>query len=272
MSTNLFSVWCLVSLQYMCTEHPCSMNLLSDGCLVNLQYMCTAHPCSINLLSLVSCKSATQYVCPEHPCSMNHRTPVMCCQHAFGTPSSILSMWFKIWVYWRTCHGQIKFCFSSEHSISFTHTCNNDRWARRGTKLLWPELKKIIVYSKMCLEFGMFALLRMWRWWSLCALYLFACQVVVATGNSGLCCCAPCYGCCYRALWILLQLNWKWPVFFSLLQNKTGTQRKQRSRKWHSNPRCPHLTRTSWSSWTSKTTGRGPQPTGTSSLAWDDTD
>ena len=27
------------------------------------------------------------------------------------------------------------------------------------------------------------------RWWSLCTLYLHACQVIVTVGNSGLCCC-----------------------------------------------------------------------------------
>ena len=31
--------------------------------------------------------------------------------------------------------------------------------------------------------------LRMHLWWSLCTLYLFACQVRVTVGDSGLCCC-----------------------------------------------------------------------------------
>ena len=31
--------------------------------------------------------------------------------------------------------------------------------------------------------------LRMYLWWSLCALYLHACQVRVTVGDSGLCCC-----------------------------------------------------------------------------------
>ena len=162
---SLLSSKCSTCVLNTHTEHPAvSINLLSACCLVSLQYMCTEHPCSMNLRRLVSSKSAIQHVCTEHPCRMNHRTPVMYYQHAFGTPSSILSMWFKTWVYWTTCHGQIEFCFSSEHGISFTHTRNCDRWVRRWKKLLWPELKKIIVYSIMCLECGMFALLRMWHW------------------------------------------------------------------------------------------------------------
>ena len=31
--------------------------------------------------------------------------------------------------------------------------------------------------------------LRMYLWWSLCTLYLHACQVRVTVGDSGLCCC-----------------------------------------------------------------------------------
>ena len=31
--------------------------------------------------------------------------------------------------------------------------------------------------------------LMMYLWWSLCPLYLHACQVSIAIGNSGLCCC-----------------------------------------------------------------------------------
>ena len=185
-------------------------------------------------------------MCTEHPCRMNHRTPVMYYQHAFGTPSSIPSMRFK------TCHGQIKFCFSSEHGISFTHTCNYDRRVHRCCSF----------EDATMIEFMPLVLTRMpggnchWQFRS-----LVLCPLL----------CVMSVGCCYPSLWILLQLNWKRPVF-SLLQNKTGTQRKQRSRKWHSNPRCPRLTRTFWSSWTSKTTGRGPQPTGTNPLVWDVTD
>ena len=39
---------------------------------------------------------------------------------------------------------------------------------------------------------GRGAFLRIYLWWSLCALYLLARQVRVAMGNSGLCCvCVP---------------------------------------------------------------------------------
>ena len=34
-----------------------------------------------------------------------------------------------------------------------------------------------------------FQVLRMYLWWSLCTLYLHACQVRVTVGDSGLCCC-----------------------------------------------------------------------------------
>ena len=32
-------------------------------------------------------------------------------------------------------------------------------------------------------------ILRMYLWWSLCTLYLHACEVRVTVGDSGLCCC-----------------------------------------------------------------------------------
>ena len=36
---------------------------------------------------------------------------------------------------------------------------------------------------------------RMYLWWSLCTLYLHACQVRVTAGDSGLCCCVMYFEC-----------------------------------------------------------------------------
>ena len=41
--------------------------------------------------------------------------------------------------------------------------------------------------------------LRIHLWWSLCTLYLPACQVRVTVGDSGLCCCD-----CYDVFWVLI--------------------------------------------------------------------
>ena len=43
--------------------------------------------------------------------------------------------------------------------------------------------------SCACIKLHLYEYLRMYLWWSLCTLYLHACQVRVTVGDSGLCCC-----------------------------------------------------------------------------------
>ena len=58
---------------------------------------------------------------------------------------------------------------------------------------------------------GIFCLLlsRMYFWWSLCSLYLLACQVELPKGDSGLCCCVPCLSSAIISLFFFFFLDCK---------------------------------------------------------------
>ena len=69
----------------------------------------------------------------------------------------------------------------------------------------------------------------MYLWWSLCTLYLLACQVRVTIGDSGLCCCAIVMSKIFWALinsfvcWFCTDLHrfcWFWASFFFRLSQK----------------------------------------------------
>ena len=60
---------------------------------------------------------------------------------------------------------------------------------REGGTQVNPKLEKRCFLGAGCNSKQSKHKLRMYLWWSLCTLYLLACQVRATVGDSGLCCC-----------------------------------------------------------------------------------
>ena len=98
-------------------------------------------------------------------------------------------------------------CKCKVHKLMPVHTCVT-------------ECARIVGYIYICVcvcVTGGHPFLRMYLWWSLCTLYLHACQLRVAVGDSGLCCCA-CIACFKQWLaplcedYLCLKLpHYQWP-------------------------------------------------------------
>ena len=75
-------------------------------------------------------------------------------------------------------------------------------WIKQNTQKMVLSYACAHLCRRVCLRGG-HPFLRMYLWWSLCTLYLHACQVRATVGDSGLCCCACVL--CMCTVWSVIQ-------------------------------------------------------------------